>query len=70
MTEHFRELQHAETLLELGRPAEAEERVRSVLAGDPDHVVALFTLALARRGLCQHDRGVRRAREVAAQAAL
>ena len=43
MTEHFRELQHAGTLLELGHPAEAEERVLSVLAGDPDHVVALFT---------------------------
>jgi len=37
VSEHFRELQHAETLLELGRPAEAETRLRGVLAEDPEH---------------------------------
>lgn len=47
MSEHFRGLQHAETLLELGRPAEAEERLRGVLASDTEHVVALLTLARA-----------------------
>ena len=53
MTEHFRELQHAETLLELGRPIEAEERLRHVLAEDPEHLPALLALA---RALHDQDR--------------
>lgn len=53
MSEHWRDLANAETLLELGRPAEAEERVRAVLASDPEHVVALLTLA---RALHDQDR--------------
>jgi Flp pilus assembly protein TadD len=43
----WRELQHAETLLDLRRPAEAEQRLRSVLAGDPENVGALLILARA-----------------------
>lgn len=53
MSEHFRELQHAETLLELGRAVEAEERLRSVLASDPENAHALLTLA---RALHDQDR--------------
>lgn len=53
MNEHFRELQHAETLLDLGRAAEAEERLRGVLTGDPENVHALLTLA---RALHHQDR--------------
>ena len=53
MSEHHQQLQHAETLLDLGRPAEAEERLRAVLASDPEHVLALLILA---RSLHDQDR--------------
>jgi len=53
VSEHSPQLQHAETLLDLGRPAEAEERLRAVLASDPEHVLALLILA---RSLHDQDR--------------
>lgn len=58
-------LAHAESLIDLRRQAEAEERLRSVLASDPENVQALLILARAL-----HDQGREAEAETAARSAV
>jgi Flp pilus assembly protein TadD len=67
VTEAWRELAHAETLLDLRRDAEAEQRFRDVLAGDPESVPALVGLG---RALNRQDRNDEAERAVRSALAL
>ena len=55
MTEDWQALAHAETLLDLRRNAEAEQRFRDVLASDPESVPALLGLGRALNRQDRHE---------------
>ncbi|NPD03079.1 tetratricopeptide repeat protein [Nocardioides sp. zg-1308] len=68
MTEDWQALMRAETLLDLRRDAEAEQRFRDVLAADPESVPALLGLGRALNRQDRHEEAERAVRSALALA--